>query len=235
MKTLPYELGSIRSKRFWQEIADKLELHVTIIKEARINKYWQTDSRDFGNLIKRGEITREQIMEAASDFLEMPDIELNRRQMESEKCGIENDDDMDLLNYRLKQIIEVGDYIVSNETKTFCFSGKQYQTKGKKYRITELNDYRENLVGFTAITTADIKKERIWWSNHGTKSLWRGNQEIWNWHLAYLELFKENNPNHPQTQEMIEHCTKQAELTAKGEDNQDNSLLIFTVDKRGKF
>ncbi len=216
METLPYEPYSVRSKRAWQEIAEILNLHPVIIREAYINKYYQYSS-SFFDYIKSGKISYANIIEAAEDFLEMPDIELDRRQKEWDKCSLENDF-CDLMNYRLKDLIEVGDYLVSDETKTFCFSGKQYQTKGKKYKIIELNDDRDGkLTGIHAITDADIKGETIHWCEYGMKSLWRNEKEIWNWQLAYLALHKEQNPNHPQTPELEEQCIRNAKLMAKGE------------------
>ena len=65
-----------------------------------------------------------------------------------------------------------GDYVVSDEDKTYLSGGK-YQSVGKKYCIKSLSDDRDGLCDFTAITNADMKGERIWWSVHGIKSLWR--------------------------------------------------------------
>ena len=163
-----------------------------------------------------GEIPRDEVVKAATDFMEIPISELDRREAEAFKDSQECDFG-DLLNYRLKQLVQVGDEVVSEETKTFCFSGIQYQTQGKRYTIRELNDSRDGLTGFTALTNSDIPTDPIYWNNFGIRSLWRDGKELWNWHLDYLALFKEQNPNHPQTQEMIDHCTGKAKLMAVGQ------------------
>lgn len=217
MNVKPYVPHSVRSKQFWKKLADKLNFHPAFVWEAYMNKWCcGVGARDFHQLVMTGEITRDEVIEAGEDFLEVPISELDRRQIEHEKWAKENDF-TDLLNYHLKQHIQVGDRIVSDETKTFCGSKKQYQTQGKKYRVLELDDKRDGLTDFTAITNADMKGERIWWGVHGIRSVWRGRKEIWNWHLDYLELFKEQNTGHLQTQEMIDHCSKQAEKARKGE------------------
>ena len=113
-------------------------------------------------------------------------------------------------------MIEVGDEIVSTETKSYCGSNKQYLTKGKKYRITELDDRNELLLGnFIATTKTDIKGERELVCNYGINSVWRNGVEIWNWNLAYLELWMEQNPGHPETEEMIKFTNDRAELMKK--------------------
>lgn len=216
MRVRPYELRSVRNKLAWQDIATQLGLHITIVKEAYFSK-WCTGVQaiDFISLVKKGEITREQIVEDGCDFMEMPIAELDRREAEALKDS-QDSDFSDLVSYRLKAIVQVGDEVVSEENKTFCFSQQQYQTQGKRYKIASLSDARGGLTEFTAITNADIVNESIHWSSYGIRSLWRNGKEIWNWNLAYLELFKEQNPNHPQTPEMVEHCTRKAKLMSEG-------------------
>jgi hypothetical protein len=217
MKVKPYIKASVRTKKAWDNLAKMLDLHCTIVREAYFNRWFTSvDFGDFINLIETGEITRDDVIEAGEDWMEIPVSELDKMLVKKEKASLENDDS-DLLHYRCKQLIQLGDEIVSDETKTFCFSGKQYQTQGKRYKITSLDDKRAGLSGFTARTESDIEGEGIWWSSYGVKSLWRDGKEIWNWNLGYLQIFMENNPNHPDTQEMIDHCTAGAKLMAIGE------------------
>ncbi len=218
MKTIPYELFSVRRSRRDKELSDKLNLHPVIVREAYINRWWQSGSYFYDNVMK-GEITREEVIAEAKDFMEMPDVELERRETKWQESSKENDF-CDIMNYRLKQIIEVGDYLMSDETKTYCFSKKQYQTKGKLYKIRELSDDRDSpMTGICAITNSDMrnKQDTIHWCHYGIKSVWRGKKEIWNWSLAYFQLWKEQNPNHPQTQEMEDQSIKNAKITARGE------------------
>ncbi len=218
MKTIPYELYSIRRARRDKELSDKLNLHPVIVREAYINRWWRCDGSYFYDNVMSGKITREEVIAEAIDFMEMPDVELERRNQKAIGAQKENDF-CDIMNYRLKQLIEVGDWLMSDETKTYCFSKKQYQTQGKKYKIISLNDEKANpMTGICAITNSDMKDKRdtIHWCEHGIKSVWRKGKEIWNWNLAYLALHKEQNPNHPQTAQLEEQCLRHAKLMAKG-------------------
>jgi hypothetical protein len=206
-----YEKSSVRSARAWAEAAAPLGVHPVILREFYFDKYCRgVQRRDFFSLLKRGGIKP-----TAEDLATtMTPEEIEAKALAQQKANEENDS-CDLLLWRLKQLVEVGDEVMSDETKTFTFSQAQYITQGKRYKITELKDDGGSEFGF--ISDTDIEGERNWGSAYGIKSLWRNGVEIYNWNLAYLELFKEENPDHEQTQIMIEHCTRQAELSRKGE------------------
>ena len=211
MKCKPYEPASIRHKRIWDEAAASLGIHPAILREGFFSRWFTSvGASDFIDLIKRGEIKVDEFLEIK---LTPEECEAKNTKFESSKL---DQDFGDLLHYRLKTIIEVGDYVVANETKTYTFSGTQYLTKGKQYKIIELNDEGGSIFG--AITKTDIKGEKNWTSVYGMNSVWRDGKEIYNWNADYLALWLEQNPNHPQTESMIEHCTKAAKLTSIGEE-----------------
>lgn len=224
MKTLPYEKASVRSKRIWREAADKLGTHPAILKHVYIENYCVgIDCMDFIRLVTKptdGEDTKfiagvkENIVKAMPDW---PLARCEEKERKDQEFQEEHTDFTDLIDYRLKQLIQVGDEIVSNEDKTFCFSGKKYQSAGKRYRITSLDDRRENLTGFHAVTTSDIRGTTISWCVHGIRSVWRKKKEIFNWWQAYHDLWVEQNPDHPQTSEMEAQRDKEAAKAARGE------------------
>jgi len=203
----PYEKSSVRKARLWKAAGESVNIHPVILREYYLDEYLGCTASDFISLIKKGKIKID-----PKDLKTFTPEEILDRESKSQKAA-EDNDFCDLLTWRLKNLIEIGDYLVSDENKTFLSGGK-YQTKGKKYKITDLKD--EGGSNFGYVTTADIKGEKIWGSNYGVKSVWRKGKEIWNWNLAYLELWLEENPNHPETEKMIKHCNEGAEKTRKG-------------------
>lgn len=212
MNCAPYKTLAERTKEGYREISKILGLHPVIIREVYFNRWFTgMDIRDFFALIKSGEIKREEF-----DGVQFTDEEIAKKQRTWNKA-VKDNEFSDQLSYQLKQLIEVGDETVCDETKTFCFSNKQYLTAGKKYKIIELNDKRDTLTGFTAITNTDLEGERNWESNHSVRSLWRNNKEIWNWNVAYYNLWIEQNPKDKDNVEFKEHSMRSAEKARKGE------------------
>jgi hypothetical protein len=210
MKVEPYVPFSTRIKSEWNEVSSFLGLPPVVIRKAYMDRWCRGVSRrQFFDLVKRGEIAK-----AEFDKVEMTQAEMDKEQAEWEESMRENDF-CDLISYRLKQLIEVGDEVVADETKTYCFSQLQYQTKGKRYKITVLNDEPGSEFGYQ--TETDLEGERNWGSHLGCRSLWRDGKEIWNWNRAYLELWKEQNPGHPQTAEMEEYSREHAQKASVGE------------------
>lgn len=208
---LPYVPSSVRSKEAWEDVAKFVGLHPTQVREAYIQRWCAPiQSKDWIKLVKRGDITKADIEEVK---ISVPEKDWDVFHAEWCEAGKQNDF-CDLLNYRLKQIIQLGDKWVSDETKTYCFSGWQYLTKGKKYTIVSLAE--DGVSDFKAQTTTDLRKERHWIGVHGCRSIWRRDKEIWNWHLAYQALWEEQNPNHPQTELMRKHNKKNAYRSARG-------------------
>jgi hypothetical protein len=221
MKVKPYEKYSIRSTRRWKEAAAKLGLHHIILRKIFFDYWWVLDASQFLDYIDSG---RWDLQKTLNDhpLPTLTEEEIKTEEDRWKKAG-EDNDFTDLMYYRLKKMVKVGDYFMSDETKTFL-SGGEYLTAGKKYRIKELSDKRSDhgLVGFTAITTTNMRKEQHWCSHLGINSLWRGRKEIWNWNLAYLELFKEQNPDYHRThpkeyKEFVKHCEKNAARLRKGQ------------------
>jgi hypothetical protein len=200
----PYEAKSIRVASLWDEITSLLGLHPAVVRRGQRER-WRcgVSTLELLGLIKKGKIT-------VRDF---DGISLTKEQAEAEETSyrevIIEEDFSDLVLYRAKQLIEVGDETVANKTKTFTFTGTQYITQGKRYKILSLFDRGGSNFGFT--TETDIPNEVNYESGYGLKVLWRDHKEIWNWHLAYLALFMEQNPNHPDTDEMKSFCDVQAE------------------------
>lgn len=214
MKVKPYVLKSIRSKLRWQAAADKLGVHVAILYQVFKDK--GTIGSEFLDAIMSDsqEMFQADVKKAASE------CPLSLAECEAELLEIDrflNDlDFLDLLNYRLKQIIRVGDEIVSYESKKYL-SGRKYQSARRRYKISSLEDFRSDLSDFCAITNADIKGEKIYWCVHGIRSVWRKGKEIWNWHIAYHDLWVEQNPNHPETKKMEKQRDKYAAKARRGD------------------
>lgn len=221
MNVKPYEKASVRNARVWKAAADKLGTHPSILSHVYIENYCVgIDSRDFIDLCTRpADREDSKFLAGVKEEIaacKMTPQECENKERETREFHEEHTDFTDILDYRLKQLIQVGDEIVSNEDKTFCFSGEQYQTAGKRYKIKSLDDKRENLTGFHVTTTSNIKGETIGWCVHGIRSVWRKKKEIWNWWRAYHDLWVEQNPNHPQTAEMEAQRDVEAEKAAKG-------------------
>jgi hypothetical protein len=197
MKVKPYEKYSIRSRRRWKEAADKLGIHTVILREI----YWQVWFRGVeASYVLDQIISGEWDLQKVLNDEQMPVMTPEEIAEKDEKQlkAAEDEDFTDLMYYRLKKLIQVGDYVMCDESKTFL-SGGEYVTAGKKYRIKELSDDRDGLTGFTAITTTNMRKEQHWLSHLGVNSLWRGRKEIWNWSTAYFDLYLEQNPDFPKT------------------------------------
>jgi len=215
MKTQPYVPKSIRSKLRWQAAADKLEVHVAILYQVFRDHHMV--GSDFLNAImsESQEKFQASVKKAASEC-PLTLAECEAKLLESDRF-LEDLDFTDLLDYRLKQIIRVGDEIVSNESKKFCMSGKKYQSARKRYKISSLDDFGSDLSDFCAVTNADIKGEQICWCVHGIRSVWRKGKEIWNWWTAYHDLWVEQNPNHPETKKMEKQRDKYAAKARRGD------------------
>lgn len=102
-------------------------------------------------------------------------------------------------------------------------------TRGKRYPIKELKE--EGISSFYAITSVDVEGEINYCLNFGIRSLWRDGVEIWNWSMAYLELFMEQNPDHPQTNELRKSCEKSAYYHRTGE--EEPSDYVIKLHKEG--
>jgi hypothetical protein len=208
MKVDPYIPLSVRTKAAWKRAGEILGLHPVVVREGFLQDWFRVmESKTFFTLLESGEIKKEEF-----DSVKFTDEQINEKQKIWDDA-LKESEDTDLMDYELKQLIEVGDEILSTDTKKFL-SGGEYITTGKRYKIKELHD--DGLTGFSAITSTNMKGERNWECVHGVRSLWRKGKEIWNWNIAYFEMFKRMNPNHPQTKEMEEHCLIQAEKIRQG-------------------
>jgi uncharacterized protein (DUF1330 family) len=95
-----------------------------------------------------------------------------------------------------RDTVQVGDYVNSSDDKTFL-SGGQYLTKGKLYKVKQL-DFREDTKSYCVVVDADIPDEIAWLSMTGL--IIRDGIVIWNWHdqttsgesfAAYMDRAKE--------------------------------------------
>ncbi len=206
MKVNPYIPHSERSRQFWQKASDLLGVHPVIARAIRLEYLGMEADSWLEYMQEKGLEEEDRINPYSDEELALKEEEHNEFQLDQDFC--------DLLHYRQKQVIELGDEIVCDETKQYCSSKKEYLTRGKRYKILSLSDY--GLVGFIATTETNIKNQTNCESHLGIKSIWRNGVEIWNWNLAYLALFVEQNPNHPDTQELEEHCKAEAEYNRTG-------------------
>ena len=225
MNVKPYEKYSVRSPKMWKLAADKMGVHPVILRKLYVDRYCAPiAARDFIDLILKNKRNRDDQKFADRLVEELAEIKMTPEEIAAKEASsqeaAEAMDFCDELSYRLKQLIQVGDEIVSDENKDFCFSKKQYQTAGNRYKILNLLDNRDGLTDFTAITNADIKGQ-IWWNVHGVQSVWRDGKEIWNWWRDYHALFVEKNPNHPQEAELRENSERNAIRCAKGKKERD--------------
>lgn len=219
MQCQPYETLMVRGARRWKEAADGLGVDPTVLQQVYFDHWWRTmQGDDF-----RYYMTHEDGDQKFRTQVKAQCAELNltaeaiaaqaKRQAEIWEEG----NDCDEKSHRLKCIIEVGDEWMCDETKTYCFSGVQYLTAGKRYAILSLTDKHPTGPEFSLTTATDLPGEINYISELSCMSIWRDGVEIWNWNLAYLAYWLEHNPDHPQRQEMIDHCTERAKKTSIGE------------------
>lgn len=219
MKTEPYETYADRHNRLWNKAANALGVNPTVLREVYIQNWFVgMQASDFLHYVQEGGKGRDKDwqkrVKEECDSLGWTPEQIAAK--EAKSAEFEDDREFsNILNYRLKQLIEIGDEVVCDETKTYCFSEKQYLTKGQRYRILNLKD--EGGANFGYQTTTDLEGEVNYGSNHGCRSLWRADKEIWNWWQAYHDLWVEQNPNHPQMQEMTEHMAEQIRKYSAGE------------------
>lgn len=216
MKVEPYEPFTIRNKRIWEEIAQKLGVNTTILRLVRVKSYYYIsfDTYDFFQLIlnPKKEGICEKIRQECQNLQEsMTPEEIEKEQKEFDRVFIDVEFS-DLMNYRLKALIEIGDQWECRETKHYTFSKIQYMTAGKKYKILSLDDDRKSFSDFSFTTTTDLDNGIDYHSAHSCRSIWRDGKEIWNWHQAYLDLWIEQNPNHPDTKQFTEYCKEQIQI-----------------------
>lgn len=210
MKCEPYEKSSIRLMRLWTEAAKKLNVAAIVLREVFLSRWWRCMEREdfFRYITNPGNDQKlfNSVVEECAKISWSPE-EIDAKTKDWLRV-LDEHQDSDIVHYRLKCLIEVGDEWLCEESKTYTFSEKQYLTAGKRYRIEALTDQGGFEFGFQS--TTDLKGERHWESVFGCRSIWRGGKEIWNWYQAYLEVFMESNPDHPEMQELIKHCTAEA-------------------------
>ena len=207
MTVEPYVPKSVRSKLAWEATAKILGVHPVVARQGYINRWAGClSSREFHKLVAKKEIVA-----TNREFINT----LSPEELEERLANPCQESDFgDRLNYICKSRIEVGDELVSADTKTFCFGGQQYQTKGNRYKVLSLTD--DGPCDVAVVTESDIPGEKIWWSVHGIISIWRNGIEIYNWSREYLTQWMAENPDHPKTQEMVAFCNKRAAESALG-------------------
>ena len=205
----PYEPYSIRSIRMMEEMANFLNVDSICLREVRFLNYFTMDFFSFNELIHKNEDFRIKVRKKCQERqAELDPVEIQKKREEYNQILLE-EDFSDLINYRLKSLIQVGDQWKCKETRTYTFSGTQYLTKGKRYNILSLDDRRDGLSDFSFVTDTDLETETCHNSVYSCHSIWRNDKEIWNWHQAFFDLWVEQNPNHPDTEKLAEYCKKQ--------------------------
>ena len=210
MQVQPYEPKSVWLRRQWTAAADAIGVNPNVLRKVYIDRWFVgMDRKDFlrlctspNDIPKNDRGGKKGFIATIREECEKVDLSEEEENRDIREAWIEADFS-DLLWYRLKELIQIGDEFVSDETKTFFSSEQQYLTKGNRYKILTLRDEDGGEFGFT--TETDIPGEINFTSNFSCQSIWRNGEEIWSWKKAYLSLWLEQNPNHPQTQEMINH------------------------------
>jgi len=212
MNTEPYEKLSVRSRRLWSGLSEFTGLNEVALRAAFVSQWFGScRASEWAGLIRSGKVSIAQITEAAHDRLDALSVqEITKKQAMHERAMLDQDH-CDLSQYRLKQIIRVGDEWVCNDTKTFL-SGGEYLTAGKLYRILELSDTRDDMSEFSMITETNMPGERNYASNLSVMSLWRDGKEVWNWDLSYYATFAELYPDTDpaQLEGLRQQCLKHA-------------------------
>jgi len=207
MNCAPYEPRSVRSERYWSNLSEKTGIHQTILRKAKLDLFVWEASRFADMLLKEDLVANEPELFETGMSIEELDAKL-----EKSRAAAREHDDVDLMHYKLKQLVEVGDQFLNDETKTFL-SGGEYLTAGKFYLIKTVSDSSDGVpTEFSFTSTCNMAKETNWGSSLGIKSLWRGGKEVWNWYTAYFENYAANHPETPadKLEELRVHCAEKA-------------------------
>lgn len=205
MNVQPYIPHSVRVTKAWKDAATDFSVHPVVLNKAFWDLHFTSmGAVDFLDCLKRDDSKFIQRIREYCNNLKLTEQQIAEQEASTLEA-LEEWDFCDLMFYRLKQQVQIYDEWESKETKTYCFSGKQYLTKGKRYAILSLDDDRSELTGFRFCHTTDIPDDKQYTSNYACHSMWRDGKEYWNWHQAYLDLWLEQNPNHPDTQKMIDY------------------------------
>lgn len=202
MRTEPYIPAAERKRKLWSDASKLSGMTVEEIQELYIQIFFTSmEANAFVDLLRRKEITREQLMKYQSQM--QPRIHTVRTEHDQGMCEAveESLNNSDRKNYDCKQIIEVGDEVLAGETKTFCFSKKEYITKGEWYKVISLND--DGVASFCAVTETNIPGEQNWENVWGISVVRREGKIIWDrWEgtsLSYSakkqESFTEEQPS----------------------------------------
>ncbi|MGO8750595.1 MAG: hypothetical protein ACLQNE_31995 [Thermoguttaceae bacterium] len=179
MKTEPYIPLAQRQLAFWTKVSDILGIPPDDAREVYIQCWCSgMDSKDFLRCLETGRLTKEQVLERAQHMKpKSPQGETDERSAVIDDIIDEIHQEIDEENYRLKQIIEVGDEVLAGENKRFLTSG-EYITAGKWYVVQHLHD-QEGMTDFAVVTSTNIPGENNWENQFSIKVLRRQGQVIW--------------------------------------------------------
>jgi hypothetical protein len=153
MKTDQYIPREERHRVFWAEVSQILEMSPEEAEHAFIHTHFVSmDAKNFLSCVKSGKITK-----ATLEKFHIPPLEHCQESQQVIEITNEVLDELDQQNYKLKQVIEIGDEILAEENRTFL-SGGEYITKGEWYVVQELID--NGHIDFTAITSCNMPEER---------------------------------------------------------------------------
>lgn len=199
MKCEPqYVSRSQRSREAWAKTAAKLRIPSDVAREVYLSRFCTgIDSRDFHQLVERGEFTRKIVMDGQTVKEVQDKIAAREADRIAKKRPSLTDEDLDngdRLNFEVKGVLEIGDEWESDETKTYCFSSGEYITKGKRYEITGFKD--EGFGSFTIVTKTNFPApdDRHWVSSHGVRRVFRAGKLIWDRKAAWIRDWTARHP-----------------------------------------
>jgi hypothetical protein len=147
---------------------------------------WLTlgDTRTFCEQIIKGRLTGERVLKG----VDRPEVQQWVEYLKSDEnlSSSASNDQMDFMNFQLRQIIQVGDCIIADESRYFL-SGGEYLTQGKIYEITTIHD--RDLGDFSVYHKTNFPEpdDKAVTSVHGIKLVYREGVEIWSWWKAWKD------------------------------------------------
>lgn len=178
MKVVPYISRAQRIATLWGEAAMLSGMPSEEIYELFIQIFFTSmDAGGFVYCLRSNQITQEQLRKYKKQMKPPPVRSQTFESNQERKAVADCMESIDQKSYECKKVIEVGDEILEKESKTFCFSKKEYITKGKWYTVMELRD--TGVCSFTAITTTNLAGEQNWQSELGISVIRRNGKIIW--------------------------------------------------------
>lgn len=176
METQPYITHAERAKARWTRVGELLGVSPDLAQEIFLQRFFTVmNSYDFQHWLETEQDAKEVVLSRAKGVT-LPEP------MSAVESALSDEiiEEISRKNYDLKSLIEVGDEILAEDTKTFL-SGSEYLTKGKWYQVLSLEERpSDGLTDFTGITATNMPKERNFFGAHSVTVLRRNGKVIWN-------------------------------------------------------